>query len=331
MKNLIFCLMLLLCGLSPAVWASCSFTSGTGGISVIYMDNTLVVPVDSAPGTVLWSSGWRSSGSAEFVCDSGVVGGNLPSGIGAAVPGYTNSQGFPSVFKTNIEGIGVSVYWCNDSCPDLNSITPLPSMGGPAAGTYKFTPSWLVNLIKTGPISTAGGEIDISGLSNIYYDNLKVAEMLLSGSTAVVGRSCDVNPDSHNITVVLPTIYRNDLHGGTDAGGLIDNSKARPFRINLQCDAGVAINYQIDGPSSGNDVLDNARGEGLASGIGIQLFRGEVDSGLVQPLARKLPYAMTSSNNQPVSIPLAAKYYKTGSVVTGGQVAVTATFTLTYE
>ncbi|MEL7939652.1 fimbrial protein [Pseudomonas delhiensis] len=331
-KIFLFCL-LLLGGLSTSAWASCSFDSGymTSQLSMS-LPATISVPADATPGTELWSSGWVAASGNNITCNSnGYVSGALAAGIGAAVPGFTNSSGYPSVFKTNIEGIGISVYWCNNaSCnPLYNNVTPIPSLAWSVIGTqYPLKNSWWVRLVKTGPILN-GGQLQVSGTSTVSYQNLAVTQLTFTGATAVTSRACEINPDSQGITVPLPTVLRSDFPSGL--GVLADNSKARAFKINLRCDNGVKVWYQIDGTTSGNQVLNNASGAGMASGVGVQLFYGDASSTLVQPLATRALQTTTSSANQAVSIPLAAKYYKTSSGMTAGQVAVTATFTLTYE
>lgn len=333
MKKTILRLLFLFGGLPVSAWASCSFDSGyMTSIQSITLPATLSIPVDAAPGTELWSTGWVAASGTNISCNSsGNVSGTLAPGIGAAVPGFTNNSGFPSVFKTNIEGIGISVYWCNNNnCnPDYNNVTPIASLAWPVSNNpYPLKNSWWVRLVKTGPILN-GGQLQVSGNSTIYYQSLAVAQLSLAGGVAVTSRACSVNPDSQGITVALPTVLKSQLPSGL--GVLADNSKARAFQINLRCDNGVKVNYQIDGASSGNNVLNNAGGVGMATGVGVQLFRGDASSSLVQPLASKLLQTTTTGANQPVSIPLAVKYYKTASSVTPGQVAVTATFTLTYE
>ncbi|WAB95131.1 fimbrial protein [Pseudomonas citronellolis] len=332
-KIFLFCLLLLLGGLSTMAWASCSFDSGymTSQLN-ISLPATISVPVDATPNTELWSSGWVSASGNNISCNStGVVSGVLAAGIGAAVPGFTNSNGFPSVFKTNIDGIGISVYWCNNAnCnPNYNNVTPIASLAWPVSATqYPLKNSWWVRLVKTGPILN-GGQLQVSGTSTVSYQNLQVAQLTFTGATAVTSRACEINPDSQGITVPLPTVLKSDFPAGL--GVLADNGKARAFHINLRCDSGVQVWYRIDGASSGNQVLDNASGAGMAGGVGVQLFYGDVSSTLVQPLATRALQTTTTGAGQAVSIPLAAKYYKTASTVTGGQVAVTATFTMTYE
>ncbi|MDF3935615.1 fimbrial protein [Pseudomonas citronellolis] len=329
-QRMLPCLLLAL--LAGVCRAECSFESGySTAQSSIGLPASLAVPRDAAVGSELWSSGWVAGAGPSIVCDGeGRVGGQLAAGIGAPLPGFASAAGFPSVFATNVEGIGVSVYWCNmDACnPDFLNVTPLASLAWPVVpARYPLGNSWWVRLLKTGPI--AGGLLQLGGASEVRYQDLAVARLTLSGASAVASLGCEVSPGSRSLSVALPTVARADFPAGP--GALADDSKARALSIDMSCDAGVRVNYRIDGASSGDDVLDNASGAGMASGIGVRLYRGQLGSRLVQPLGVPLLHAVTASAGQLVSIPLTARYYRTAGSLGAGRVAVTATFTLSYE
>jgi type 1 fimbria pilin len=142
-----------------------------------------------------------------------------------------------------------------------------------------------------------------------------------------------VNADSRNIDVRLPTIAKADFE---DSPIPRANDKAKAFNINLQCDSGVKVIYQIDGAqvSGASNVLANASGTGMATGVGVTLFMGDLTSVTRLPLASRFLHTTTSSGNQPVNIPLTARYYRTAATsaaMGAGLVSATATFTLTYE
>jgi type 1 fimbria pilin len=82
-----------------------------------------------------------------------------------------------------------------------------------------------------------------------------------------------VNADSRSIDVRLPTVAKTDF----DASPIpLANDKAKAFNINLLCDSGVKVSYQVDGTQTsagGGNVLANSSGKGMASGVGVALFR----------------------------------------------------------
>ncbi|CAD5107945.1 fimbrial protein [Zestomonas carbonaria] len=329
--------LLLFTVTSPVAWAAgCSFESGySKSVATIPFPSVMLgVPRDAPVGTELWSSGWQSFSGPSISCSStGKVAGTLASGIGAAVPGFT-SNGFSSVFATNVPGIGISVFWCNqDNCnPDYNQVTPISSLAWDVQATrYPLKVKWWVRLIKTGDIDTSGGPLAVSGVSSISYANLTVADLMLTGNFIVNSLACEVNPDSRNITVQLPTVAKTDFSASKPA--LPGADKARSFNINMLCDSGVKVSYQIDGPQALPDVLANAVGAEMATGVGVQLFQGDAHSTTVVPLATKRFFTSTSLGQPNVRIPLTARYYRTGAVsdISSGLVSTTATFTLFYE
>ncbi|MNJ18093.1 Fimbrial protein [compost metagenome] len=335
MRILAFLLFLLV---SPSIFAAgCKFENGYSTSEyALALPASITIPRNATNGAVLWDSQWQQASTPHVTCSStGTVSGALASGIGAPVPGYT-SNGFSSVFQTNIPGIGISVFWCNEpnaSCdPDLAKNTPLPNLAIPVkVKTYTPPNYWRVRLIKTGNIDASAGVLSASGVSTITYIDIPEARLTLTGGTAVTGLGCEVNADSRNIDVRLPTIAKTDFVGGPVVQA---SDKARTFAINLLCDPGVKVAYQVDGYDAPTDVLANASGPGMATGVGVRLYRGDVNSSDTLFLGVKFQYVQTSGATQGVSIPLTARYYRTAansSDMTSGLVSTTATFTLFYE
>lgn len=336
----ILILILLLFCAPTALAAVCTFQSGNASVLAnMALPATLSVPRNATNGTVLWDSGWKGYSGTTIYCNaSGTVKGGHANSIGAAVPGYT-SNGFASVFKTNVAGIGISVFWCNQpiaNCnPDPTKITPLPNLAwNVSAVQYPLNTNWRVRLIKTEDIDASAGAVSVPGLSYVSYADLGVTTLMLTGTSQVSGLGCDVNADSRNIDVRLPTIAKTDF----DASPIPrDNNKAKSFKINLLCDSGVKVSYQVDAAQTTGDgnVLANATGKDMATGVGVTLFMGDQSSITRLPLASKFLHTTTASGGSaPVSIPLTARYYRTAAsaaAMTPGLVSTTATFTLFYE
>ena len=340
MRVLVFLLLLL--SAPSALAAACTLNAGnTTAVASIALPSTLSIPRNAPDDTLLWDSGWRGFSDVNFKCTgTGYVQGELAAGIGTSVPGYT-SVGFPSVFNTNVPGIGVSVFWCNtetSSCnPDRTKITPPPSLNvnwAVGVGSRSVRSNWRVILVKTAAIGVNAGTLTIAGQSRVSYIDLPVTTLSLTGSSQITGLGCDINSDSLGIDVPLPTIHSTDF---SDASPVHTSSaKARTFSIGLLCDSGVKVNYQVDGAqsSAGSNVLANASGAGMATGVGVQLFEGDVNSTTVLQLGSKKLQSTTTAGNTSVHIPLTAKYYRTApdvASITPGLVSTTAVFTLTYE
>lgn len=335
----ILVLLLVLFSAPSALAAICNFESGSASVLAnMALPATLSIPRNATNGTPLWDSGWKGYSSTTINCTAtGTVKGMHAGGIGAPVAGYT-SNGFPSVFETNVPGIGVSVFWCNQviaNCnPDPTKITPLPSLAwNVLASRYPLSINWRVRLIKTADIDASAGTLSVAGLSAISYVDVGVTTLSITGTSRITGLGCEVNADSRNIDVRLPTIAKTDFAGGVVIPQA--NDKARAFKINLQCDSGVKVSYQIDGnqTSAGSSVLANAAGAGMATGVGVSLFMGDLSSVTRLPLGTKFLFGATSSA-QPMSIPLTARYHRTAAsaeAMGAGLVSTTATFTLFYE
>jgi len=337
--RILILLLTLFCAPS-ALAAVCTFQSGSASVlATMALPSTLSVPRNATNGTVLWDSGWKGYSSTTINCNaSGTVKGGHATGIGAAEPGYT-SNGFSSVFKTNVPGVGISVFWCNQTIancnPDPTKITPLPSLAwSVSAVQYVLSINWRVRLIKTADIDASAGAVSVPGMSYISYADAGVTTLMLTGTSQVTGLGCDVNADSRNIDVPLPTIFKSDFAASPIPQ---DNTKAKVFNINLLCDSGVKVSYQVDGAQTTGDgnVLANATGTGMATGVGVTLFKGDLSSITRLPLATKFLHTTTlSTGSVPVSIPLTARYYRTAASADAmgtGLVSTTATFTLFYE
>jgi type 1 fimbria pilin len=94
-----------------------------------------------------------------------------------------------------------------------------------------------------------------------------------------------VNADSRSIDVRLPTVAKTDFDASPIPRA---NDKAKAFNINLLCDSGVKVSYQVDGTqtSAGSNVLANSSGKGMASGV----FKGDLSSTTQLQLGSKFPW-----------------------------------------
>ena len=334
-------LIALLWGPSALAAEGCTFRPGSQTVqATVALPSTLSIPRNASNGTPLWDSGWKGfSGANTIDCSAGRVRGSHAGGIGAAVPGHI-SNGFSSVFATNVPGIGVSVFWCNQMLATCNPnpalITPLPSLAWPVeARRYLLNTNWRVRLIKTDDIDVSAGVVTIGGSSEVRYNNLAVTKLSITSSSQITGLGCEMNADSRSIDVRLPTIAKTDF----DAPIPRSNDKAKTFNINLLCDSGVKVSYQVDGTQASagggvGNVLANSSGKGMASGVGVALFKGDLSSTTQLQLGSKFLHTTTSSGNTPVKIPLTARYFRTAaslSAMGSGLVSTTALFTLFYE
>jgi len=178
--------------------------------------------------------------------------------------------------------------------------------------------------------------------ANLGFDPVAVvpADGVYAGRVVLLGEPGQAGErglGSAAISVGLPAIDVSDLPatGPLPAG----NAHARTFNINLTCDNGITPKYTVDG--TGNlllfvsDVFANAStGNGIGTGVGIQLFEGDLTSTKVLTLGQAHAANRTTTLNQQISIPITARYYRYADrvdQVTPGLINVPAIFTMTYE
>lgn len=336
MGKLLLLSLVLLLG-APAAWAGCKFDSGHSAVQqTISLPAAINIPRDAPVGTVLWSSGWQSGSGPRLSCDSaGTVRGTVASSVGAPVAGFNSNHGFPSVFATNVPGIGVSVYWCNQAnCnPDYHNVTPVPSLAWQISATsYLLQSRFWIQLVKYDEIRQTA-PLSITGDTVISYIDLPVARLTISGSTNIQALTCRVDSDA--ITVLLPSVWIADFNDASHNPDLLA-LKERYFDISMACQAGVQLSYQVDGPRAEGalNVLANGTGAGMATGVAIEVVEGDRVSSKPLTLGEPRSFgARTTIQNQLVKIPLIARYYRTvpKASMMPGKVSATATFTLYYE
>lgn len=106
-------------------------------------------------------------------------------------------------------------------------------------------------------------------------------------------------------------------------------SPDKGFNLSLHCNANTKVYTTISGTadtSNTQGVLALATGTGAATGVGVQIIYSN------QPVQLgTLMHLQDVITESDISVPFQARYYQTGSSVTGGQANSTATFTMTYQ
>jgi len=231
------------------------------------------------------------------------------------------------IFETGIPGVGVRVLWHN------------PKEAGPLGGIYigrrKIVPlNWglkgydvphrfTVELLKTGPI-VSGSSPNLK--MEIWYSDFKSNFIDFSHFT-FTQKNTGCRPDRPVDNILLPEArHQAFTHVGSTTG-------AKAFSIDLKCDKGVKVAYLIDGIHRQSDTLLNSTGAEMAAGVGVQLFKGDTGSSVLQPLGVRtnLTTVPTSQDEERLAIPLTARYVQTEPAVKAGEVKTSATVTLIYE
>lgn len=343
---LLLAFALLTCANGAWAWADCR---GGGSTVTVALPSTISVPRNAVPGTVLVP--WRTTGWVSYFCDqsgsdTGILAMTLLSGTdfpgtlpGSALGGEGSSDNY-RVLQTQVPGIGIAIAFnaypnlCTPGWVDL--FNPFPSIAPWDGWQCNAGGNDLVNkgqfavaIVTTGTVSagtlpaqtiakTAGviGNIPASGTSAHYLNMPQVQ---------IVPMTCET-PD---VPVYLGKHFTNAL------GNIGSTTPPVEFNISLNnCPAGMnTIRYRIDPTTT---VIDGTQSvvalsdiPGSATGIGVQLLDGAGAALKLQSTATFHGYNRTTGGSY--TIPMKARYYKTGTNVTPGPANTAMTVTMSYQ
>lgn len=297
-----------------AAHAACITNSG-GAIPRIvnFTQPQITVQRDAPVGSVIGTLNTPNGGGLAFnSCDNG--------NVYYAMSLFTTPSTIAHVYKTNLDGVGVSVSQGSSFYYDA-----------PATARYiniaiaVVTDARTVNFIKTGPITS--GVISSGLLARNYGDDGITAYSLNFTGSSVTQVACSIN--TPNIQVPLDDV----LGGSLTAVGTV--AKPKVFNLGLNCDAGTRINMTMSGiqnadtSTAGVLQLTNAGATDVASGVGIQILY----NGTAVPVNGATPMVLKTSTGGVETFPFTAQYYQTkaASQVKTGSANATATLNLTYQ
>ncbi|MFT2797384.1 fimbrial protein [Serratia sp. N21D137] len=303
--------------------SECHFYNASKIQTRVNLPASLTFGRDTAPGTILWDSGWVNGGTSDLYC----------SGADYTYLGYVSPMtlvpGYSDVYKTTNSTIGIRTYFANT--PFLGQwirtvYYPARAEAFDAGPGMEYIPSSLyrVQLVALGSLQS--GPVSFpSPTAQLKYITIVTNELTFSATNInVLSTSCTINNSS--ITVPLDPVLTSDL---TAVGKTL---KPKAFNISLNCGSGARINARLIGTqnpdTSANGVLklSNAGTAGVATGVGIQL------------LYNSAPFAINGNNavlktstGGTETLPLTAQYYQTRATPTTGSANATVTLELTYQ
>lgn len=318
--------------LSPTVLASCYFSGGGGNpAEVNFTIPQLIVNSDSPPGTVIYTAE-ATSASITVTCDAD---GDIYQGYNNGLMPYDARPDNPlqGVYETNVPGIGFRAAWANNTSATLNegALISLWHMGSSKVrksdGYYPIKLHAIIQFVVTGSVYSGVGTVHTPKLyADWKYDNLVMGQLRFSDiSVFVQSQTCELT--EKNITVPL-----NDITAGEFTNNVSKVVSDDRFKIQLNnCDAGIQVDYQFTSAGStgvtDGTILNIANGDNAASGVGIQILDSHDN---VLRFDQNYTAVAQTTQDQSVTIPLKARYIKTGSVK-AGQVNSVATFTIYYR
>ncbi|WP_232246855.1 fimbrial protein [Serratia plymuthica] len=260
------------------------------------------------------------------------------SAIGSIMQGRATS--FANVWSTNIPGIGIRLY------REAGSVSNFYPHTLNFSGNSNVTLNggyFKIDVVKTAA-QTGTGQLTTGLYTNYYMDGTGPGLPLLqsivdANSLTIVTSTCNVDSGSKNKVVNLDTVTAASF----GAVGSTQGEKA--FDLNINCVGGVGenllpgnagqgiVNVRFDyTPDSSNapGVIKSQSGANTASGVAVQLLTGSTTQPIKNGDAVNAGRTVPNQANT-LTLPLKARYYRTGTTIKGGNIQSTATFTIEYN
>ncbi|HDT6566761.1 TPA: fimbrial protein [Enterobacter cloacae] len=329
--NVAFIMLLLLSGAAKAWDCGIPFPSTT------VTPGDIVVPYNASVGTTL--SQVTTPIQNKFLCsDTTVPLTNQSFGI-KALGTYDMSINNQRIYKTNINGIGYSISGSTTSCGFKQGAVSGSNTIGGNIDTYmlcqnlnglinpELNGNWTITFYKTAQDTGSGvvtgavvGSYAVLGNTLVWWYQEPTVTV---SSFNVRSPACKVITPS--ISVTMGDVDKNAFHGeGTSPG----DQYTKTFDIPLTCNAGTNVKIKFDGDAydATKGVIKTITANNSATGVGIQLLYNNLNIKLGEYIA-----AGNSSSGGTFMIPMKARYYQTGSIITPGEANGIVTITLTYN
>ncbi|WP_394521337.1 hypothetical protein C1N60_02525 [Pantoea sp. SGAir0184] len=224
-----------------------------------------------------------------------------------------------SWMNTPAEGVRMSVWFIKRY---IRLLTP---SYGKSSATDIFIPSEHIEInFATQADSITSGKITPGTLASYGYEGAHTAFFVNLINEVNIVSTCEVT--NKNINVAMPATNTGDFRGQGSA------SSESAFDVQLNCATENAVSVNIEtgsagaiDPSQGILALQDSGGEGVASGVGIQVLY----DGKPVELGKAFDAGSVVVGNN--GIPFKARYLQIGEKVTAGKADSNATFTLTYH
>ncbi|CAI2445161.1 type 1 fimbria pilin [Serratia plymuthica] len=329
------CLMLfgLMMVGGQSAYAACSVRSGyKAQVINMKLGRVLVTPGSQVGDTLVTGQFPINEVSNIASCSRG------GSAIGSIMQGRATS--FTNVWSTNIPGIGIRLY------REAGSVSNFYPHTLNFSGNSNVTLNggyFKIDVVKTAA-QTGTGQLTTGLYTNYYMDGTGPGLPLLqsivdANSLTIVTSTCNVDSGSKNKVVNLDTVTAASF----GAVGSTQGEKA--FDLNINCVGGVGenllpgnagqgiVNVRFDyTPDSSNapGVIKSQSGANTASGVAVQLLTGSTTQPIKNGDAVNAGRTVPNQANT-LTLPLKARYYRTGTTIKGGNIQSTATFTIEYN
>ncbi len=266
------------------------------------------------------------------------------------LPGITYQANGSSyfVFDSGVQGIGYAMEVRAGTVQGTAKWVPVNTMSIPlvttASNSATFYYEMRIIVVATGRLKSGSYSVpqqNVSGRFAIYgtgSGRLQTSEFLpwRLSSITVAARTCKLTSGAIN-DVVLPRVVTTSF---PDSIGAVSGGAAASFSMQLNCDRDVQVYATMTdatNPANTGSALSTTS-QSTAGGVGIQISRpneatpvsfgpDSSDKGNVNQW-----YVGTSpATGGGVTLPLIAKYVRTGTKVTAGTVQARSTITFSYQ
>ncbi len=283
---------------------------GTEGNKLVYRLSSPIVSIDpDAPtGSILWTRNINTAG-AKWLCQS-TAQRTYQSVPGPAYSKIVGSNSRGNIYDSGIEGLGIQI---SDLFEPHKAVANMAYPTAQQAMTWGSKGYTRIDFIKVGPIGS--GNLTNGDLAIFTYDGIDIMKIKILGSRFKY-KSCTID-GSYNRTIPLGIFNTTDI---------TTTSPDFEFKLKCQADA-VPVYVQFDSlyGSSGDGLLNiDSSVEKPAGGLAVEIINSEDRSAL--KLAKEKQYHNNLETS--ITIPLIARYKKTGSTITPGQANAGMTITI---
>lgn len=319
-------LLLLMCLFGNAAQAATTFcVYPSRGGSVMPFPTTITTAGSRWPGIVLQQGSLQPNAATQGAADNIIQTATVN---GIPVPG------FPNVYKTNLDGIGIK-FFATFGWGGAFVAAPFTTSAFSVSQANLSANYVSAQLIVTGPIQS-GILTSLPSMTVKYTggcSNAPSVDWTITDGIVINALTCSVSASSKTLSVPLGIVKKSDFGAvGSTAGNA-------NFNIALNnCSAGINLFATFtDANNLGNtsNILTLTNSSQAASGVGIRISTGSgatvsfgPDSSLPGTLNQ---LALGPSSAGTITIPFTAKYVKTSGTINGGVANGSATFTLSYQ
>jgi type 1 fimbria pilin len=314
--------------------ARCTLSYGFTTVNINMAIGKVVAKPNDPVGTVLYTRRVNipANPNSQMICDVW-SGGTVQAVI-------LNNQGLamqPSIYKTNIPGIGIRLYRELIGGDGFSGYYPYSSELKRSTKYSLGEGYFVIEIVKTGE-STGTGSLTQGLYSSYYlegYSSRPILTSTLTGDTiTITSSSCEIKSNANKV-VQLPTMKNSDFKGVGSTQG------EQAFDVNILCNGGkniqtpdkISVSFDYETANSTTNILKNIAPTGTqAKGVGTQLVSKYNNANNVIAKGERLSLGtLNASQTLSYTLPLVARYYQTDAVVTAGEVRSIATVTIDYD